>query len=143
MKRTPLRRGQSPRRKTMLRAKTELRRRVRLAAVTKDAAKRAARHEHQYGPAGYGDWLRSLACVVAGCRDDRIEASHVRSRGAGGDWTAQVPMCHGHHSELHALGIVTFQRTHSLDLADLAAAHALRWRGFASGAGDAEPLVSE
>ncbi len=74
--------------------------------------------------------MRSLACVVAGCTDGRIECAHVRSRGAGGDWTSQVPLCVVHHAEEHALGIVTFQSRHGLDLADLAAAHALRWRAF-------------
>lgn len=141
MKRVALRRRQAPGRKTPLRQKSEIRRKT--ATAKRNPARLARTRAVQYGPAGYGDWLRSLACVVTGCRDERIECAHVRSRGAGGDWTSTVPMCRTHHSSLHALGTLTFQRRHGLDLSDLASVHQLRWRAFAGGQGDTEPLVSE
>lgn len=140
-RRTPLRADPVKVREWRDRSRQEIPRTVRLAPVNRVRKARLA--EHQYGPAGYGDWLRSLACVVPGCRDERIECAHVRSRGAGGTWEDQVPLCTVHHSEQHALGVRTFARRYGLDLADLAAAHALRWRSFAGGAGDAEALGSE
>lgn len=141
MKASALRRGPAPGRKTPLRQKSEIRRKTAIAK--RNPARLARTRAVQYGPAGYGDWLRSLACVVTGCTDDRIECAHVKSRGAGGDWTSTVPMCRTHHSSLHALGTLTFQRRHGLDLSDLASVHQLRWRAFAGGQGDTEPLVSE
>lgn len=40
----------------------------------------------------------------------KIDAAHLRSRGAGGDATHLVPLCRRHHMLQHSLGIATFFR---------------------------------
>ena len=75
--------------------------------------------EVQYGE--HAERIRELPCLVAeyggrGC-DGRVEAAHVKSRGAGGLAKDLVPLCTGHHRELHDHGVKTFQCTQMLDLA--------------------------
>ncbi|MCK9494178.1 MAG: hypothetical protein M0R75_01600 [Dehalococcoidia bacterium] len=114
MKRTPLRRGAPLRRKQRLRARNDARREVRFLRAYESPARVL--------------WTRGCGCVVTGCRSTRIEVTHVRSRGAGGTADDTVAMCRDHHRELHRVGTLVFEARHRLDLADLAAQHALRWR---------------
>ena len=47
----------------------------------------------------------------------RIEAAHVRSRGAGGGDDQVVPLCGTHHREAHRIGHKSFEKRHGIDLA--------------------------
>jgi hypothetical protein len=73
-------------------------------------------------------WIRTQPCCVAGCRNTRIHAHHVRTGQTGGlglkpsDLTA-VPLCAIHHDEVHR-GARTFERVHGLDLRELARSYA-------------------
>ena len=71
----------------------------------------------------YADLIRALPCIIAECNawSWTIQASHVKSRGAGGKAKDLVPMCPDHHSEMHTLGIRTFESNYSIDLATEAA----------------------
>ena len=86
MKRTPLRRSNSARK----------RKRYTIAFGSK------------------ADWVRSLPCLVCGAVPS--DPAHVRSRGAGGTAADIVPLCRAHHSEQHAVGVRTFSERHGLDL---------------------------
>lgn len=75
--------------------------------------------------------MRAMPCTAAphehlgeSCRG-RIQAAHVRSRGAGGDRRSLVPLCAGHHEELHRRGIETWQSRYGLDLHAIAEAIAV------------------
>ncbi|MDH7973713.1 hypothetical protein QH494_16090 [Sphingomonas sp. AR_OL41] len=76
-------------------------------------------------------WLRGRRCCVegAGC-SGRMVAAHVDHAGGKGmaikvaDWKA-VPLCDGHHAELHR-GARTFEARHGIDLIGAAAAFARR-----------------
>lgn len=73
--------------------------------------------------------IRSAACVLAvrdpgGCCG-HVEASHIRSRGAGGfDVANTVPLCHAHHAQQHAIGAKSFAVKHGVDLELMARAYA-------------------
>ncbi len=56
----------------------------------------------------YLEWIRTLKCLV--CKDARVDAAHVKSRGAGGgDVPGNVmPLCRYHHSIQHRVGIYSF-----------------------------------
>ena len=75
-------------------------------------------------------WIRGRICCVSGehpC-SGKIEAAHVDHAGGKGvalkvsDW-ATVPLCAGHHDELHR-GAVTFEARYGVDLVKLAEAFA-------------------
>ena len=118
-RRTPLRRGQPPKRKKRLPRKNE---------------KRAARRfEQGFHSEAFVAWVRSLACCVSGesgTADDPIVCAHVRSRGAGGRWWHVVPMLASLHEEQHWIGMRRFEEKYSVRLEDIAAATAQRWMAF-------------
>jgi len=76
---------------------------------------------------GHTKWVRGHECLIAPkyaaalhqC-SGRIEAHHVKTRGAGGGDEQVVPLCSSAHQVLHAVGHETFQRTHRIDLALIA-----------------------
>jgi hypothetical protein len=76
-------------------------------------------------------WVRGHACCVRECQQTHIEVHHVRSAATAGtalkppSWRT-VSLCSAHHSQLHAIGIDTFQRTYGIDLAALAGEFARR-----------------
>ena len=121
MKRSPLRR------KAALRPGSRRMKRSPLKRV--NARRKRERFERAYGSVARVLWYRSCACVVPGC-PGRSEYAHVRSRGAGGTADDGVPACNAHHRLLHRLGVRLFNAMFGIDLADLAAQHALRWRAF-------------
>lgn len=88
-------------------------------------ARREARRERNfrraYGSEARVEAIQRRRCVVPGC-DWRMgcQASHVKSKGAGGGPRDTVPMCWRHHHEQHQIGILTFERRHGIDLAALA-----------------------
>jgi hypothetical protein len=107
VKRTPLKRGKPPQRKTRVKAR--------------NAKRGGSRFPKRRDPA-YCEWVRGFACCVRACLTGaRMECAHVKSRGAGGgDIGNCVPLCFSHHDQQHRLGIKTFQATHSVDLAAIA-----------------------
>jgi hypothetical protein len=62
----------------------------------------------------YRNYIRSLNCLVDKCTLES-DPHHVRSRGAGGhDKSNLVPLCRIHHTELHAIGRLTFEDKYKL-----------------------------
>lgn len=92
-----------------------------------NAKRKARRHEEEFGPPGFVEFVHSYGCVIArehdgdwqtaGCVGP-VEAAHVKSRGAGGKWKNNiVGLCKGHHFEQHAVGMIEFTKRHdNIDL---------------------------
>lgn len=69
------------------------------------------------GPGGdYDAYVRSLACVVPGCKRRTIHACHDPSIGNGGVWSDQWPGCDEHHAFQHQKGVLTFKHRFGIDL---------------------------
>jgi hypothetical protein len=81
--------------------------------------RRERRRESQFGD--HAERVRSLPCLVPGCREVPVHAAHVRSRAAGGSAADLVPLCWRHHREQHDRGVRTFERIYGVDLAAIAA----------------------
>lgn len=76
------------------------------------------------------EWIRKMPCVMRlhqGC-SSRVEAIHVRSRGAGGKAESLLPMCNYHHGQLHVMGRRTFEAFHVRDLGRAAEKYERLWR---------------
>lgn len=83
-------------------------------------------------------WVKDQPCAVwlavsgrvtvppGGSCAGAIECAHVVSRGAGGKWTSVISLCRRHHQHQHSLGVRTFAKQYSLDLAAIAAELATR-----------------
>lgn len=112
MKRTPLtrktrmKRGPGPKRRTRVKPS--------------NPARKAKRHAEQFGE--HAETIRALPCCVCGAPPPS-DPHHSRSRGAGGTAADLVPMCRAHHREAHDAGRLTFERRHSIDLAAVARQH--------------------
>lgn len=115
-------------RRAPLKAHTPLARRAGVRKV--NPKRKAERFAAAYHSEAFCAWVRGLGCVVDGCRSDKIHVAHVRSRGAGGRWSDTVALCVDHHDTLHRVGIRSFEQATGLDLADLAAVTAMRWRQY-------------
>ena len=121
MRRTPL-----ARRKPLPRA-TKPMKRSRLNPINRE--RRAKLHEVQFGAGdAYANWLRSLGCVV--CGRGSAGCHHVKSRGAGGKESDQVPLCAPCHHLVHHVGAETFPQRYGIDLRMEADRLWLRWRAF-------------
>ena len=79
-------------------------------------------------------WVRRRECVVAshGAVVSRClgatQFAHVQSRGAGGaDLGNGLPLCAGHHTEQHTIGIHSFHAKYRLDLGAIATDLAARY----------------
>lgn len=85
----------------------------RLRPVNRE--RKARRQLRNYGTRG--EAVRAMSCLCDGplCVP-KIDAAHVKSRGAGGDRRSLVPLCRFHHDQQHLVGIVTFQHMHGLNL---------------------------
>lgn len=97
--------------------RSPLKRKKRIRSVNPE--RRAERRAETDGPCA--DLARSLPCLVwSNGRSLCVgptEPDHVRARGAGGkDAGNVVPLCSGHHSERHTIGIRTFERRYGIDL---------------------------
>lgn len=95
----------------------------RLRAKPKSKAEREESYVENYG--ALGDVVRSMPCLVQGCRSRRVEVCHVTTRGAGGGaWVVNpetgrldgnlIPFCMEHHREQHSAGVETFPNLHTL-----------------------------
>ena len=83
------------------------------------------RSDEAFGSQERRDWMHTFGCVV--CHHKPIEIAHVKSRGAGGTADDTVPLCREHHTEQHAVGIVTFQERYDIDLTEKARMYAAWW----------------
>jgi hypothetical protein len=115
-RRTPLKRGKPPQRKTRVKAR--------------NAKRGGSRFPKRRDPA-YREWIRSLPCAARDALAPYlptlsrcygiIECTHVKSRGAGGDDFGNcIPLCTGHHRHQHDWGIMAFANYYKLDLAAIA-----------------------
>ena len=97
-----------------------MKRRKRLNPVNRERRKRE--YERAYGK--HAEWIRTHPCAVkfsAGCWG-RTEAAHTESGGMGrkADARTLIALCHGHHMDLHTMGVETFQERFGKDLESLA-----------------------
>ena len=70
--------------------------------------------EKSFGSEDRVNFIKSLPCLV--CGNTPCDNAHVKSRGAGGDYTCIVPLCRVHHTEQGMIGIKTFQNKYNLAL---------------------------
>lgn len=101
--------------------------RTRLRPVNRK--RKAALRVEQFGE-GYVNWLRDRACVACGTWP--TEPHHIRSRGAGGRESDQVPLCRGCHDSGHGMGWKTWQARTGVDLRWEADGLWGRWLTFAA-----------
>lgn len=66
-------------------------------------------------------FVRRHGCAVPGCASGPTRLHHVKTRGAGGGDEYGVGFCDGHHTEIHTIGLETFQGKYGIDLWALAA----------------------
>ena len=120
MKRSRLTRRRGLRARRQLKARP----RPRGRGTLKRTGRLKARRPPERGNPAYRAWIRSLACVVAGCRQPP-ECCHYRTkrlargRDHDGDTGNTFPACHAHHAEQHQVGIRSFQARHRLDLGQM------------------------
>ena len=107
---------------------------VRHARKSK-AQKRREKFAREYHSDERRQHLVGLGCVVQlhgftpGPCSGNIENAHTETGGVGrkADYRKNVPMCSGHHGELHQTGIRTFEKTYGLDLALSATVVEISW----------------
>jgi hypothetical protein len=81
--------------------------------------RKEAAYARNYGDEA--DAVRAMPCLCRGhgalvrCSGDIVDA-HVKTRGSGGGRFDVVPLCDGHHTEQHRIGIRTFAARYGLDL---------------------------
>jgi hypothetical protein len=118
MKRTPLKRGKPPRRKTRVKAR--------------NAKRGGHRFPHNVDEA-YRDYIRALPCVARSIAYrthcfGRVVCAHLKTRGSGGlDRGNTVPLCVRHHAEQEG-NTAGFNERYGLDLAAIAAKLADEYR---------------
>jgi hypothetical protein len=107
--------------------RTPLTRRTRLARtpITK-RGKRGRRFKLSERNMAFREWIRGLRCVAcpetATNHPERMDAHHVKTRGAGGrDEGNLAPLCWMHHNELHGIGRDSFAEKFGVDLSAVAA----------------------
>jgi hypothetical protein len=112
-----------PMKRAKLLARTALSRGKPLARKGRVKPRNPKRKAEQFAR-NFGDEaeaVRALPCLCRGggpvvrCEGDVVDA-HVVSRGAGGGRFDVVPLCDGHHTEQHRVGIRTFAASYGLDL---------------------------
>lgn len=126
MKRTPLRSDPEKIRQWQERSRKPIERKAKIRPVNPERQRRL--RVRNYHSDEFIDWIHGLSCVVNGCGSQEIEASHIRSRGAGGRWEDVVPMCRAHHREFHDMGVRTWSSKYALSLDLIARAYASVWR---------------
>jgi len=83
-------------------------------------------HGAKFRDPDYLTWMRRRTCIAfeqapavgyGPQHEGRVQAAHVKSRGAGGvDRGNCIPLCARHHAEQHALGLTSFAAKYGLDL---------------------------
>ena len=61
-------------------------------------------------------FVRSRRCCVTRCTAADTDPHHLKSRGSGGSDHTAVSMCRQHHTEVHTLGLITFEKRHEMSL---------------------------
>lgn len=91
--------------------------------------RRQERFERQYGGEEYVAWLTRQPCMLAnsGMCEGRIDPHHAKTKGAGGEWDAIVPLCRRHHETVHRAGVQTVRLLTGVDLLREARSLASRW----------------
>jgi hypothetical protein len=116
--------------------RTALKRKTPLRPINPERSKRET--ERAYGPVARRIWVRSLPCTVPGCRSNDIVQAHVSPEGRPsgmarkGDACQIIPLCFGHHAELHQIGQDTFNRMYNIDVDLAAMVIDCRWKESAS-----------
>lgn len=78
----------------------------------------------------YYEWVKGFdICAVS---DDRclggLTGHHVKTVGAGGkDYGNVVPLCTRHHTAVHTIGRISFERQFGVDLHAIAHGYAEMW----------------
>jgi len=95
----------------------------------KNSARSKKLVEKQFGPKAV--WIRKQPCATC-ARAPPSEASHARSRGAGGAAEHLIPQCRHCHQELHDRGVRTFETCHRENLMSLASKYEKRWKSVSA-----------
>lgn len=136
VRRTELRRGESklartpwePERRPLPRHR-ELERKSKLRPRNPDRAARL--FTRAYGSGERVEWIHSHPCVTCGRHlEGRMHASHVRSKGAGGDADDVVPQCWRCHHAYETEGRLTFERRRRPHMAQAARIYAIAWVAY-------------
>lgn len=84
-------------------------------------ARRVARHDRNFGPKEYQEFLRAKGCLICGAKP--VELAHIRARGMGGNrgpdfWRGNiVQLCHTDHNLLdRVLGRARFEAEYEVNL---------------------------
>lgn len=65
------------------------------------------------------EWIREQKCCIT--HRYGVDPAHIKPRSTGGDDLYNVvPLCRKLHDELHHIGIDSFQRNYTIDLAGIA-----------------------
>ena len=115
IRRTPLKRGPAPVRRTAVRKKRATSRRV---SVLRDPEYLAFLRERS-----------CVACCILTRLATRIDAAHgpVNGRGSKGPDDQAIPLCRRHHQLQHAMGWPRFEKEYGFSREQAAAAH---WTAF-------------
>jgi hypothetical protein len=124
--------------RTPLKTKSELKRTKPLKEGKPLGVNRRRRKERSVIAFGEGgrkaEFVRANGCVVhlrgvgvLRC-EGKVEAHHVRTRGAGGTAADLVGLCALHHWRLHHIGRQSFDRMYGLELEKLATEYERRFQ---------------
>lgn len=111
LSRTPLRRGDAPKRTGRIKPKK----------------RSASEYARIYGSVERVEFVICHGCCV--CTMPFAANHHIENGGAGrkASYTKIVPLCPTHHEELHRIGKRSFQDTHYINLAETAAEIEAAW----------------
>ena len=56
------------------------------------------------------EFVKGRGCVAVRCSRVATDPHHVQTRGAFGSDLLAIPLCRGHHVEIHKMGVETFER---------------------------------
>lgn len=119
---------------------------VKKAARKRD--KKDERFARQFHSKEFVEWIKDQPCSTCGKWSLLPDASHVRSRGAGGTWRDIIPQCWACHQEFHQKGRLSFCQARGWPperLSELAAGYAREWEELqgATESSDREQQVAE
>lgn len=106
-----------------------IRRKTRLRP--RNPARAARLHQRNFdGGIDHDSFARRQPCCLcwrSSKQQTPTQSAHVRSRGAGGDWTSQIPLCNSHHREQEDVGNHGIEQRYGIDLhavaVEMVAAH--------------------
>lgn len=134
-RRSPLKRGQPPKRTSPVKKRNGSRQRREKPRVN--------------GSEAFNNWFYDQPCAICGWKPDGweyVEKCHAKTGGMGrkADWTLTFPGCpprvnyraakasdmsiEGCHREMHRIGVKSFEAKHGVNLLELAAQTQARWQ---------------